>query len=313
MHKKRIVKRKTAAVTAMAFKGDRTLKDYPEFDPSNRAESLFTFLKMKEKQRIKFERKRCKRLGKDFNQEWPAIKEKLVEEIYVAKEATSDIAETPVSTPVVEWREELHELGVEYLQYLLVAVRASEQAKRDVFNTCFYDGTATKTVEDHVIQSLVPRSFCKVLMLCKMLSSLDWRVVSHHAWKRRYGNTNIFEFLSEFLSTDSNAETMHKLCAGINQVGQETLGKTKMMIPLDLRPDSHIKYYDKSMAHAQMMCKHPDTKCGNCGCPSDVIKLMYCVGCRDAFYCNAKCQKVHWKKHKKVCTRIKRNTGKGRK
>jgi hypothetical protein len=38
--------------------------------------------------------------------------------------------------------------------------------------------------------------------------------------------------------------------------------------------------------------------CGACGKP---CRMMRCGCCQKVFYCNAKCQKDDWKKHKRAC------------
>ncbi|KAF2752127.1 hypothetical protein M011DRAFT_391635, partial [Sporormia fimetaria CBS 119925] len=37
--------------------------------------------------------------------------------------------------------------------------------------------------------------------------------------------------------------------------------------------------------------------CGSCG-KSTTVK---CARCKDVYYCNAECQKAHWKEHKRIC------------
>ena len=42
--------------------------------------------------------------------------------------------------------------------------------------------------------------------------------------------------------------------------------------------------------------------CSGCLKQKDGVKLQSCSGCFKAKYCSRKCQKKHWKLHKKVCT-----------
>ena len=48
----------------------------------------------------------------------------------------------------------------------------------------------------------------------------------------------------------------------------------------------------------------PTKLCSECGKESD--KLMKCRDCKCIWYCNAACQKRHWKEHKKECKLIKK-------
>ena len=52
----------------------------------------------------------------------------------------------------------------------------------------------------------------------------------------------------------------------------------------------------------------PTKKCSACGKESD--KLMKCRDCKCVWYCDAACQKRHWKEHKKECKRIKKELAK---
>ena len=45
-----------------------------------------------------------------------------------------------------------------------------------------------------------------------------------------------------------------------------------------------------------------EKQCGSCG----KTCAQQCSLCRDAFYCNAECQKKAWKAHKKQCTGYKK-------
>ena len=47
----------------------------------------------------------------------------------------------------------------------------------------------------------------------------------------------------------------------------------------------------------------PKTSCFVCGKQSNI---HWCANCRSVAYCGRKCQKKHWKKHKKVCKALKR-------
>lgn len=42
-------------------------------------------------------------------------------------------------------------------------------------------------------------------------------------------------------------------------------------------------------------------KCANCGAEDEGKNLKMCGRCKSVFYCNRKCSKAHWKKHKKSC------------
>ena len=48
---------------------------------------------------------------------------------------------------------------------------------------------------------------------------------------------------------------------------------------------------DDAMAHC----------CAECGEKGGVVSLKACMSCKLVKYCNAKCQKKHWPKHKKQC------------
>lgn len=47
----------------------------------------------------------------------------------------------------------------------------------------------------------------------------------------------------------------------------------------------------------------PEKVCDNCGKRSKK-KLMTCARCEGVSYCNAKCQKEHWKQHRGTCSRV---------
>jgi uncharacterized protein YggL (DUF469 family) len=42
-------------------------------------------------------------------------------------------------------------------------------------------------------------------------------------------------------------------------------------------------------------------RCAECGEDEGVVNLKSCKSCMQVMYCNAKCQKKHWAKHKKLC------------
>ena len=50
---------------------------------------------------------------------------------------------------------------------------------------------------------------------------------------------------------------------------------------------------DDAMAHC----------CAECGEEGGVVSLKACMSCKSVKYCNAKCQRNHWAKHKKRCER----------
>ena len=45
-------------------------------------------------------------------------------------------------------------------------------------------------------------------------------------------------------------------------------------------------------------------KCANCGAEDKKRNLKMCGRCKSVFYCNRKCSKAHWKKHKKSCKKL---------
>ncbi|KAJ8509407.1 hypothetical protein ONZ45_g8429 [Pleurotus djamor] len=65
---------------------------------------------------------------------------------------------------------------------------------------------------------------------------------------------------------------------------------------------------DSGHSHGGTSCHHPkvDTKrgdlyrCSWCSAPSAALRK--CAGCSKTRYCDAACQKSHWKDHKKLCT-----------
>ena len=45
--------------------------------------------------------------------------------------------------------------------------------------------------------------------------------------------------------------------------------------------------------------------CAQCGPVAEEVVMKVCSVCRAGRYCGAACQKLHWKKHKPECKRIK--------
>ncbi|KAJ7685508.1 hypothetical protein DFH06DRAFT_1158696 [Mycena polygramma] len=72
---------------------------------------------------------------------------------------------------------------------------------------------------------------------------------------------------------------------------------------IDTRPHSEIKRAAK--IGASMGAMYPACQAEYCGRVEggDVEKLLACAGCQRAFYCGARCQRLHWPTHKKVCGR----------
>ena len=77
----------------------------------------------------------------------------------------------------------------------------------------------------------------------------------------------------------------------------------------DIDPERLLKLYNRAMRSAGFgrdsdVCL-PDAErtCDNCGKRSKT-KLQTCARCEGVSYCNAKCQKEHWKEHRNTCSRV---------
>jgi len=55
--------------------------------------------------------------------------------------------------------------------------------------------------------------------------------------------------------------------------------------------------------YQQLNLEIGDRSCAKCGCSSK--KLQICTGCRKEYYCDANCQRSHWKQHKDACKKEK--------
>eukprot|EP01084_Bolivina_argentea_P299216 515739_1 len=50
--------------------------------------------------------------------------------------------------------------------------------------------------------------------------------------------------------------------------------------------------------------KDGEHRCGEC---NNVSKnLLRCAGCKQSYYCNIECQRAQWKKHKKICKKLRK-------
>lgn len=66
----------------------------------------------------------------------------------------------------------------------------------------------------------------------------------------------------------------------------------------------NMKLY-KSMRKVENKARKAARCCGKCGRPEEKENsLFHCSRCRSVFYCNAGCQKSHWKDHKKMCMEV---------
>ena len=55
---------------------------------------------------------------------------------------------------------------------------------------------------------------------------------------------------------------------------------------------------DMIYGHMDIVLIVSNAVCASCGCGE---KLKRCSGCNEAYYCNAACQRSHWKSHKRNC------------
>ena len=66
------------------------------------------------------------------------------------------------------------------------------------------------------------------------------------------------------------------------------------------RPNSTVQ---RGTWERNMLVAEAGTQCGNCGVSSGVggQGLKFCSLCKEVAYCSQRCQRAHWKKHKKAC------------
>jgi hypothetical protein len=72
---------------------------------------------------------------------------------------------------------------------------------------------------------------------------------------------------------------------------------------------SHWKQHKKTCTYIQKASEHEKTRaCGSCEKELSE-RVMLCAGCKKTAYCDATCQKVHWREHKKTCSYKKKDAG----
>lgn len=77
----------------------------------------------------------------------------------------------------------------------------------------------------------------------------------------------------------------------------------------DIDPERILKLYNRAMRSSgfgrdsNVCLPEAERTCDNCGKRSKT-KLQTCARCEGVSYCNAKCQKEHWKEHRNTCSRV---------
>ena len=69
---------------------------------------------------------------------------------------------------------------------------------------------------------------------------------------------------------------------------------------------SHWKQHKKTCTYIQKSTdREKPRSCGNCEQELN-DRILFCAGCKKVPYCNATCQRAHWKHHKKSCSYTKK-------
>lgn len=254
--------------------------------------------------------------------------------------------------PLIEWKPQLEQLGVQYLHYLwaLAAWRKRWEFEINKHWRRFYGAHP----ELHLLRDTHPEKFdikqihkdaleqtpgtrgCKLSKLidamstatyadygmgqlnesrqrfasdcvCDFLALLDEKridgfwfelpgLVSHHKWKKLYGNTRAMEGYLNDKVGQKNIDILRKrMC----EVDVEELYEEDEPTPevIDRYEKSHTRL--KILAE-QASCAHPE-----CGARGSEVKLSYCTRCRAVFYCSKNCQRRHWATHRGVCSKAK--------
>ncbi len=108
---------------------------------------------------------------------------------------------------------------------------------------------------------------------------------------------------------------------------QETKMKTSQKVNTENWTCSECTFINKNSDKKCIICSRPQSinkpnnnsnivdsnvteliKCANCSNNSG--NLLRCAGCKSVYYCNATCQKQHWKQHKMTCKTMNNQTNK---
>jgi len=88
---------------------------------------------------------------------------------------------------------------------------------------------------------------------------------------------------------DGDAALQAALCAALDAPRAR---RDIVCYAVDARRDVNMR-----LAPEVLVVRAPWTLCARCGIPAD----LKCSGCREARYCSAECQEVHWDTHQEEC------------